>query len=43
MKRGLCAILCIGILYQFLMSEERWIRSRMRGSPKDEIHTKGMG
>ena len=43
MKRGICMILTLSVLYQFFASEEKWIRSRARGRPKDEIHTKGMG
>ena len=36
MKRGICMILTLSVLYQFFASEEKWIRSRARGRPKDE-------
>ena len=44
MKRSICTILTLSIFYQFMISHEDWVRTRiMRGRPKDEIHSKGMG
>jgi hypothetical protein len=44
MKRLIWLTLCISILHQYLSTEEKWVRTRLRGRPKDdEIHTKGMG
>ena len=42
MTKGICTILCLSVLYQFFASEEKWIRSRMRGRP-DEVHTERLG
>jgi len=42
MRKGICMLVTISVFYQFLMSQEEWVRTRMRGRPKDEIHTKGM-
>ena len=36
MKKSICIVLTLSILYQFFASEEQWIRSRIRGRPKEE-------